>query len=154
MTLSELLAPELVLTKAECASKDELISRLLDLIYGAKAELIIPRHDVLRAIQIRERIGGTLLPSGLSIPHARLRDFDGFILAAGIPATPIPQDDGSRILMMSLMISNQSGGLHYLPALAALTKLSRDKDYFSLLTNAETPEAFIRLVKARDSELA
>lgn len=152
MTLSELLAPDLILAKAVCASKDELISRLLDRIYGAGADIAIPRHDVLHAIQLREQIGGTLLPSGLSVPHARLRDFEGFIIAVGLPASPIPRED-TPIRMMAVMISNQSGGLYYLPSLAALTKISRDSEYFSLLCGAETPESFISLIREKDLPL-
>ena len=153
MTLSELLEPELILTKVACASKDELISTLLGKLYSAGKNLPVSQKELLHTVHKREQIGGTVLPSGLSVPHARIEDFEDFILVLGIPVEPLPHD-GFQIKMMSLMVSNLSGGLYYLPSLAALTKISRDTELFSLLCGAENPEIFIRLIKDRDSELA
>jgi PTS system nitrogen regulatory IIA component len=152
MTLSELLKPELILTKADYASKDELISELVVRIYNTEPEIPFSSEDLLHTIQMREQIGGTILPSGLSVPHARLKNFEGFILALGLPAKPVFHD-GFQIKMMSLMITSQSGGLYYLPTLAVLTKISRDNDFFSLLCGAEKAEDFIRLIREKDQEL-
>ena len=152
MTLSQLLTPDLILPMSACASKDELITALVDRVYSTGGAPPLPMNDVLKSIHMREEIGGTLLPSGLSVPHARLRDYDGFIIAVGIPASPLSAE-GIQIRLMSLMISSQSGGPHYLTSLAALTKISRDAEYFSRLCTAETPEAFISMLRERDTEL-
>jgi len=152
MNLSELLESSLILPKAACTSKDEFISKLLDKIYSTGYEPPLPARDVLRIIQMREEIGGTMLPSGLSVPHARLKEYDDFILAIGTPGVPIIHQ-GIQLRLMTLMISSQSGGPLYLPVLAALTKITRDREYLSLLCNADTPEQFIDLVKERDVEL-
>jgi PTS system nitrogen regulatory IIA component len=153
MTLVELLEPELVLTKTVCASKDELIDKLVDRVYSIKKDFPFLQKDLLNSINMREQIGGTMLPSGLSVPHARIREYDGFILTLGIPLEPIFHD-GIQIRLMSLMISSQSGGPYYLPALAALTKISRDNDFFNLLCGANDTEDFIDLLRKRDGELA
>ena len=153
MTLSELLESDLIHLKIKCTSKDELILELLGQIYGTRRKPPFPSNEVLDKIKMREAIGGTLLPSGLSAPHARLKDYDGFILALGTPVKPIFHD-GIQVRLMSLMISSQSGGPHYLPALAALTKLSRDGEYFSRLCSAETLDDFFHFLRERDPELA
>jgi len=153
MTLSELLQPDLVFTQKNCASKDELISMLLDQIYSTHRTPPLPPKEMLDRIKLREEIGGTLLPSGLSIPHARLAGYDGFILALGMPAEALFHQ-GLRIRLMALMISSQSGGPLYLPTLAFLTKISRDDEYFPRLCGAENYEALIKILKERDQELA
>jgi PTS system nitrogen regulatory IIA component len=153
MTLSELIKPELILTKAACSSKDELIVKLIERIYDTGAEIPISQKDLLDVISLREKIGGTVLPSGLALPHARLANFDGFILTLGVPTEPLFNGE-FQIHLMTLMISSQSGGLYYLPAVAALTKLSRDGDFLSRLRETETPESLIRIIKERDPELA
>lgn len=153
MVLSELLKCSLVLPKAACTSKDELISELVDLIYSSGCELPLTSREILKTIQMREVIGGTMLPSGLSIPHARLKDYSGFILAAGTPKESLIHQ-GIQLRLMTLMISSQSGGTLYLPVLAGVTKLSRDREYLYHLCNAETPEDFISIIKERDVELA
>lgn len=152
MTLPELLDSKLVLPKIFCGSKDELIRKLADRVYAANGEFPFPQEDVLKIIYTREKIGGTLLPSGLAIPHARLKDFSGFLLALATPAEPI-FDNGQQIRMMALMITSQTGAPWYLSTLAALTKISRKEEYFSRLCGAQDPENFIRILQEQNLEL-
>ena len=153
MTLSELLMPDLVVPGIACASKDELIRKLVQRVYGTDLELPLLQQDMQKTIYIRELIGGTLLPSGLSIPHARLRDFEGFIIALGTPADPLFHE-GIQIRMMALMITSHSGVPWYLSVLAALTKISKDSEYFSRLCRVQDTENFFHVLRERDTELA
>ena len=152
MTLSELLKPELVLIKAESSSKDELIFKLVEKIIEANLNFHLSQESLLAAICKREQIGGTLLPSGLSVPHARLGDYEGFIFAIGTSKEPILHD-GNPLHLMSVLISSQSGGPYYLPTVAALTKLSRDAEYFSRLSGSANKEEFFKILKERDPVL-
>jgi len=152
MTLSELLDSKLILLKTPCESKDELIATLVERIYAAGREVPLAQKDVLNIISMREKIGGTLLPSGLSIPHARLQNFEGFVLALATPAAPL-FFESSQIRMMALMITSQSGAPWYLSVLAALTRISKNQEYFSRLCGADNPENFIRILRERDTEL-
>ena len=149
MALSSLMDKDLVLLKTKSSSKEELILQLLTKVYDAGRGPPFPLNEVLGRIAMREEIGGTLLPSGLSVPHARLRGYEDFVLAMGTPEEPIIQNN-IQIKLMSLMISSQSGGVHYLPTLAALTKLSRDRAYFSRLCSTEGAEDFIQIIRERD----
>ena len=150
MSLCEIILPQLILPQAACKSKNDLIHTLVEKIYEAGIELPINQHSLIKTIHIREDIGGTLLPSGLSIPHARLKDYEGFVIAFGIPTKAIPQN-GMQLRMMTLMISSSTGGPHYLKSLAALTKISRDKVYFEKLCSVKSTEEFLEVLK--ESEL-
>ena len=154
MTLSQILKPELILTKVACASKDELLSILVERVYSLGLKTPISQEDLMQALLKREEIGGTLLPSGLIVPHARLKDHDdeNFIIAMGIPLEPLFQDN-QKIRMMALMVSSQLGGPYYLRSLAALTRISRDEEFFNRLCKAETPEDFLNLLNDKDTEL-
>ena len=152
MTLSKLLNPELVKIKVESSSKDELISKLTESIFRTDHDIPISQEDLLQAIFKREQIGGTSLPSGLSVPHSRLGNYEGFIFALGTSKEPL-FNEGVQIKVMALMLSSQSGGPYYLPTVAALTKLSRDGEYFSRLSEAENKDDFIRILMERDPEL-
>ena len=152
MTLSELLDIDLVLPGIDCASKDELISKLVERVFSTDRTPLLTQKEVLSKIHIREEIGGTLLPSGLSVPHARIDNYEGFVLAIGIPMKPIFHNE-IQIRLMALMISSLSGAPYYLPTLAALTKNSRDGEYFSRLCGTENPEDFLSVLRERDQEL-
>ena len=143
----------LILPRVACTSRDELTSKLLEKIYSINSDLPLIHDDVLHAISMREQIGGTLLPSGLAVPHARLKNFEGFILAFGTPAEPLIHE-GIEIRLMALMISSQSGVPWYLQVLAELTKLSRDGSFLSRLSAAETPAEFMSVFHERDPEIA
>lgn len=149
MALRSLLNGNLILLNIKCSSKEELINKLLARVYEAGLEPPFPMDEVLKKISMREEIGGTLLPSGLSVPHARLGNYEDFVLAIGTPAEPIFQG-GIQIHLMAMMISSQSGGPHYLPTLAELTKLSRDREYFLRLCSVAHNDDFVQMILDRD----
>ena len=149
MTLSELLKPELLLVKDASTSKDDLIARLVEKICASEKEFLQSQNDLLELIYKREHIGGTLLPSGLSVPHARLGNMEGFVFAMGTTNRPIIFE-GVHLRLMVVMISSQTGVPFYLPTVAALTKLSRDGDYFSRLCDANDSNEFIKILKEKD----
>ena len=149
MTISELLDKKLVLAKIDCASGDELIRILVERIYEQNPSFPIPKNEVLTSIAIREQIGGTLLPSGLSIPHARLKDYEGFTIAIATPKKALFQDE-LPIRMMALMVTSQSGIPWYLSTLAAISKISRNGEYFSRLCDAPGTGAFFGILAEND----
>jgi len=153
MTLAELLTPDLVFPRMDCASKDELLAKLLRQIYDTGRELPLSQQDMLETVYMREQIGGTLLPSGLLIPHARIGGFDDFVFAAATPARPLFHA-GQEIHLAAMMITSQSGGVWYLSALAALTRISRDSEFFLRLCGAENPHDFINILKERDQQIS
>ena len=153
MTLVELLKPELIFPKINCACKDGFIAELVDSIYDRCGELPISREDLLKTINTRESIGGTLLPSGLFIPHARLKNFDDFVLAIATPAQPLFHA-GLEIRLSAMMITSQTGRPWYLETLAALTKISRDTEFVTRLSGADNPQDFINILRERDSSLS
>ena len=126
-----------------------MIEKLLDYLYATDKAPSIPKDDVFSSILLREKIGGTIIPSGLSVPHSRHNDFDGFIVVLGTPGAQIFQD-GFEIRLMALMLSSPGGGPYYLPTVSSLTRLSMDKDFFSSLCGAKTPEDLLDMIRGRD----
>ena len=152
MTVLDLLKPELVLIKADCSSKDELINKLVEKICETVDGFPIAKEELLQSVYKRELIGGTLLPSGLAVPHTRLAIYEDFVFTIGTAKEPIFHDD-IQVSLMALMVSSQSGGPYYLPTVAALTKISMDKDYFTRLAEADNKEDFLKILKERNPEL-
>jgi PTS system nitrogen regulatory IIA component len=153
MKLSSLLNSGLVLLKRSCKTKDELIDELIQEIYRTRQNISISEKTVRSVITDRENLGGTLLPTGLAIPHARLPGFDDFIIAVGIPAEPI-QTIGvdTPIRMMVLMLTSQGASTQYLNTLAAFGKISQGT-VFSKLCGAVTPHRFIEILKDANIEV-
>ncbi|MCL2472337.1 MAG: PTS sugar transporter subunit IIA, partial [Treponema sp.] len=91
-------------------------------------------------------------PSGLSIPHARLEEYDGFVIVLGTSKDALSQE-GRRINLMALMITSKWGSPYYLPVLAELARISRDEEYFTRLCGAEKPADFFNILRERDREI-
>jgi PTS system nitrogen regulatory IIA component len=155
MKLSSLINPELVLLKRPCKTRDELLDELIRELYHGGQKVSIPENILRGAITDRENLGGTLLPTGLAIPHARLDGFDDFILAVGIPASPIQGTAQGEppVRMMVLMLTSMSSSTQYLNTLASLAKISQGP-LFSTLCGAANQNAFIEILKDANIEIA
>lgn len=151
MKLSSLIVPELVLLKRRGETKDALIDELIREIYHTRQKISIPELVVRKAVYDRESLGGTVLPSGLAVPHARLEGFDDILIAVGVPALP-PQHDNTPIRMMILILTSQSASTLYLNTLAAFTKISMAPS-FEKLREAANPQSFIQLLKDANIEV-
>ncbi|MDR0908680.1 MAG: CBS domain-containing protein [Spirochaetaceae bacterium] len=155
MKLSSLIQPSLII-RSKALSREKLLDELFKALQKQDRNGL-PHSEIQEAVAAREKIGSTVLPSGLAIPHARMHefskgtDFSDFIIAIAIPEKPISSGDGS-ISMMVLFLSSAQTMNTYLNALAAFTKYSRDGNFFKQLCAAE-PVDFIELIKSRDAEV-
>ncbi|GHV80094.1 hypothetical protein AGMMS49944_18850 [Spirochaetia bacterium] len=152
MKLSSLIHPDLVLLKRPGRTRDELLDEMIRELYRPGKRFPIPEKTLRDVIADRENLGGTLLPSGLAIPHARLEDFDDFIIVIGIPTSPIQAEGEPATHMMALMLTSLSASTQYLNTLAALAKISQGP-LFPKLCGAVNPNAFIEILKGAKIEV-
>jgi PTS system nitrogen regulatory IIA component len=127
-----------------------LTDTLVSLLYR-EGRLVLPALKVREELTRREELRGTVLPSGLAIPHARIQGFDDLLIAVGIPDAPIPTEEGN-IRMMVLFLTSPSGSPLYLNSLSAFVKLSEDTAFFGRLC-AASPLEFLRILRERKIEV-
>jgi PTS system nitrogen regulatory IIA component len=149
MKLSSVLLKNLVI-KGGWKTKEEMLNALFKALMKADKKKL-PHADIKKAVEMREKIGGTLLPSGLAMPHARLDGFDDFVLAVAIPEAPVKTPDGT-IRLMTMYLTSLTANTLYLNCMAAFTRLSRDEKIFSALC-AASPQDFIALIKKTNIEV-
>jgi mannitol/fructose-specific phosphotransferase system IIA component (Ntr-type)/CBS domain-containing protein len=152
MKLASLLQPALIVK-----NKSESPEELLESLFTAAGRAFQGKKNILssfrEAVAKREKEGGTVLPSGLAIPHARVYGFKDFLIVIGIPEKAIPSPDGnSEIRMMVLFLGSPATSHVYLNALAAFTEISMDEKFFKELC-ALSPVQFIQTIKERGIEV-
>jgi PTS system nitrogen regulatory IIA component len=152
MKLSSLLIPELVILKTSCKTKDELIDALIREIYRTRQPISLPEPYVRSAISDRENLGGTVFPTGLATPHARLENFQDLLIVIGVPVKPVVFED-IPIHIMALMLTSQSASPLYLNTLSAFIKLSQDTELVTRLCRSSNPQDFIQIIKDRHIEV-
>ncbi len=154
MKLANLVDPRLVMFKADVGSVDAAVQ------VACKAISALYKHevaydDVLAKVREREALGGTAFPTGIAIPHARLDNFEDFIIAPVIPKTPIPQDGESapiRIVWVILISKIESG--MYLNTLAKLVQSSKDAGFTDQLVKADSGLSFVQLLEKAGLEVS
>lgn len=144
MKLSSLLDPDFIIAGKETGSKEEAINAILER-FKDNYKFNIGIDYISSSIKERELLGGTTFPSGIAIPHARLDNFDDTLIGVLIPKTPVP-DGNVGLSMVVLILTSKTVSNVYLNTLAALVKLSRDKEKFSYLTGAADSNDFIQRV--------
>ncbi len=145
MLLADLLQPRFIHLRSDIEGMDAAIDHLLGhFLKSSPARL--DRAAVRAAIDAREALGGTVFPTGIAVPHARLADFDDLLIGISVPARPVTIA-GTPARMIVLMLTSKVGSPVYLNTLAAWLKMSRDAVLFGRLIGARTPHEFIEIVR-------
>ncbi|MGB3723237.1 MAG: PTS sugar transporter subunit IIA [Pacificimonas sp.] len=111
-------------------------------------------HDealIAEALLQRERVGSTAFGGGSAIPHARLSDLPRVVGAFAILETPLPMDalDGEPVDVVYALLSPDGAGADHLKALAAVSRLLRDRALVEKLRGAENGDAAHALLSAQ-----
>ncbi|HAK45829.1 MAG TPA: hypothetical protein DCO79_07920 [Spirochaeta sp.] len=143
MKLSSLLEKDLILNRVPVKNREDAVRLSIDRLFDKK-KIIFDKDKIIEEINARDKLGGTVFKSGLAIPHARIKEYGDLSIVVCIPDHPVDVEgqpvDCFVVMITSLAVSNL-----YLQVLAALAKLSNDKDFFHALTNSTSAEAFLEL---------
>jgi PTS system nitrogen regulatory IIA component len=145
MLLSNLLDPKLILLDRDVRTIDEAI--VAGVVAFSDQQLhSLRREDVLAKVRERQSLGGTVFPTGMAIPHARLAGFDDILIAGIRPRVPILVEGQKSVALVWLVLTSQTASSSYLKVLANLAKMSKDEEVMRSLGQAETASRFIDIV--------
>ncbi|GMO26414.1 MAG: hypothetical protein Ta2F_01970 [Termitinemataceae bacterium] len=143
----------MILLKLSCKTHDEILNRLIQELYSNGQKISLPEDTVRKAIMNRETLQGTLLPTGLSIPHARLEALEDPVIVIGVPESPITTRADTPIRMMMLMLTPRTASSLYLNMLAALGKISKG-ELFPKMCCANDTGVFIKIIEEADIDIS
>ncbi|TFG82706.1 MAG: CBS domain-containing protein [Spirochaetales bacterium] len=153
MKLAHLLDPRLVLMGKEYSNLDEALHSAVDAAADAYRSTI-RRDEALARVMEREALGGTVLPTGVAIPHARLDAFDDLVIVPVVPRSPIQRGPGEPpIRLLWLLLTSKVGSPLYLTSLAAIASIAKDEGFLASLLNVDTPARFVSLVEEAGYEI-
>ena len=144
MHLVNLMDKEFVRLGENVGSVEDAIS-LMTGLFIQERKYRLSKDNVIKAVLDREALGGTVYPSGLAVPHARIPGFGDLIIGVCTPEKPFMKNDIEVrcvvIIITSLEVSNT-----YVQTLAALIRISADKTRFTSLCAAEDPDNFFDII--------
>jgi PTS system nitrogen regulatory IIA component len=151
--ISELLAPEAVLSGVSAASKKALFQQLgaaAERGYGLDARLVADR------LTAREKLGSTGFGQGVAIPHGKvegLKRVVGIFVRLAQPLDFAAVDE-LPVDLVFVLLSPVGAGAEHLKALAAVSRKLRDRNFAAKLRGAGSPDALFALlagVETRDA---
>ena len=151
MLLSSLLDAKFIKLGLAARSKAEVINLLLDEMF-THYRFQHSRDEVQQAINARETLKGTVFPTGLAVPHARIDLFNDILIAIATLKEPI-EEDGIPIRMVVLILTSKTTSNLYLNCLAAFTKMSTDHTTFNQLIESANAEEIINHIQVMNVEV-
>jgi len=145
MLLASLLNHSFIHLSSEMSTKEEVIQHLL-LHFQKSSPAAIDLAAVRSAVEQRESLGGTVFPTGIAVPHARMEGFEDLLIGICVPRRPI-QLEGIEVRMIVLILTSKVASPIYLTALAALLKMSQDALLFEKLVEARSVHEFTAAVQ-------
>ncbi|MBU0937274.1 MAG: PTS sugar transporter subunit IIA [Spirochaetes bacterium] len=147
MNLASLLNPNAIFLRQPVQDKAEAIRILLKALLARNQEE--NRYDeILDLLFKREALGGTSFPTGITVPHARIENFDDFRIGILVPEKNF-MDGEQEVRFVVLFLTEKSSSNLYLNALAGMMKLSADKDFFAKLIASRDADTLMEQIRER-----
>jgi len=143
MKLSSLISADNIILNSKARTKGEVIDEMYALLSKRYKLALKDVADPFKAIAEREELGGTVFPSGIAIPHARLDNFDDLIISILVPENSI-KCDNVDVRLFILILTSKTVSNTYLNTLATFMKMSRKKELFAQWTECATPEKMMQ----------
>jgi len=162
--LSELLGKPVPLRKdwiagVDCAAGSAVLCENVRFLKGEKqddeqlarrmaASLGVPDKLVFDILAERERLGTTGLGAGIAIPHGKLPGLDRIVGLFARLERPIEFDsiDGIPVDLIFVLLAPEQAGADHLKALAAVSRLLRNREVCAKLRGTDSPEALYALL--------
>lgn len=151
MRIRDLLSKESVQLNAAPASKNDIISQLVDLM--DKSGKIADKEQYLKDVLAREASGTTGLGDGIATPHAK----SAGVKEAGLAAITVPAGtdfdsmDGLPSRLFFLIAAPANSNDTHLELLSKLATMLMDPDFANALVDAKTVDEFFALIDAKEN---
>ncbi len=150
MNISDLLAPDAVISALKAQNKKQLLQ---ELAARAALQTRVPEKRIFEPLLEREKLGSTGVGSGIAIPHGRMPGASGItgVFARLEGHLDYEAVDGQPVDLVFLLLAPEDAGADHLKALARVSRLLRNKQVCEKLRAATTAEAIYAILTDRAS---
>lgn len=128
MKFSNYLDSKLIFTDVKGSSMEEVIIDMVEKMASKEKKINLIKKEVTASVIKREEEISTAIGKGIAIPHARMENFNDFIVAVGIVETPFKAKVGGsatkdEIELVFLIVSDILKNKNILKIMSAISKL-------------------------------
>lgn len=113
-------------------------------------------EDLTKRLLEREKLGCTGLGNGLAIPHCKLAELDGVLVAIGIAHSGVDFNalDGRPVRLILLVLSPAESPAGHLQALARISRLVKTPGVTEAILSAGSADEVSRILKETEAKIA
>ena len=128
MKFSNYLDSNLIFTDVKGSSMEEIIKEMVEKIASKEKSVNLRKDEITSAVIKREQEISTAIGKGVAIPHARIENFNDFIVAVGVVETPFrakveASASKDTVELIFLIISDVLKNKNILKIMSAVSKL-------------------------------
>lgn len=128
MKFSNYLDSNLIFTDVKGSSMEEIIKEMVEKIASKEKSVNLRKDEITSAVIKREKEISTAIGKGVAIPHARIENFNDFIVAVGVVETPFrakveASASKDTVELVFLIISDVLKNKNILKIMSAVSKL-------------------------------
>ena len=128
MKFSNYLDSNLIFTDVKGSSMEEIIKEMVEKIASKEKSVNLRKDEITSAVIKREQEISTAIGKGVAIPHARIENFNDFIVAVGVVETPFrakveASASKDTVELVFLIISDVLKNKNILKIMSAVSKL-------------------------------
>lgn len=159
MKFSSYLNPDFIFTDLKGATPKEVILEMVERIAQEENKVMENKEAITKAILKREKEISTAIGEGIAIPHARIENFEDFIISIGVLDTPIHGEvagssEKDKIDLVFLIISDVLKNKNILKSMSAISKIGlRKKEIFDKIRKEKNQKKIISYIQEADVEL-
>lgn len=159
MKFSSYLNPKYIFIDLKANTKEEIITKISERIAEESSYFNSRKNEIIESILKRESEISTCMGEGVFLPHARLRDFDDFIVAVAILKDEIEGEIGAThqkdmIKFVFLMVSDVLKNKNILKSMSVISKIAlRHPQIMQELKVEKNPKKIIDLLTSEDVEI-
>ena len=153
LNIAELLGEELIIDDLKGASKLDVLREFSELLYANRK--VEDREGLTRVLAAREALGSTGIGDGVAIPHGKLRQLKGVVLAFGRSKKGVDFDslDGEPAHLFFLLVAPEDAPGEHLKALARISRLMKDGRLRHSLMQADGRKEIKSLLAGEEARL-
>ena len=144
MTLGQFTAPGLLIPQLSSADQASAINELSQRLQ--QAGRIEDSLAFFQAVLECDYLSSSATEEGMAFLHARIRGIERLCFAMGVSRAKVRWRDGSRVHAVILIAVPPAETQLYLALVAALARLSRNKELMSSLVACTRPKDVLRLL--------
>jgi PTS system nitrogen regulatory IIA component len=159
MKLSSYLDPKLIFTNLQVESKEEAIKILIEKASENDKKISSMKSKILKSVMERENEISTAMGQGIAIPHARIDNFDDFVIVIGLLKDPVKcqiaashKEDDVKIII--LLISEVLKNKRMLKVMSGVMKLAiKHPKIFEEIKHSDNASILFEFIKDAQVEI-